>query len=51
MIAYRVPDSYDVLAIPKSWDCFTFGGWLYRKHEGGNGLVMFFREKWIGDVE
>ena len=50
MIAYRVPDSYDVITVPDSWDCFLCAGWLYRRHVNakGRGIDLFYREKWIG---
>lgn len=41
MVAFLV--DYDVLAIPASWDCFHYKGWLYRR-----GPESFYREKWIG---
>ena len=48
MIAYRVPDSYDVITVPDGWDCFKIGGWLYRRSQGNDPLFSFYREKWIG---
>lgn len=47
MITYCVPNSYDVLEIPSGWDCFTYQGWLYRKHVKG-GVETFYRDSWIG---
>lgn len=48
MIAFRVPESFDVLAIPSGWDVFQYQGWLYRRTAGVNGIYTFYREKYIG---
>lgn len=47
MIAMKAFNSYDVLAIPESWDCFVYQGWLYRR-KTTDGLSSFYREKWVG---
>lgn len=51
MIAFCVPESFDVLAIPSGWDVFQYQGWLYRRHStlrNGFSVETFYREKWIG---
>lgn len=44
MIAFRVPESFDVLWIPSAWDCFRYQGWIYRR--SSSPLKLFYREKW-----
>lgn len=50
MIAFCVPESFDVLAIPSGWDVFQYQGWLYRRRHDGGWQYTFYREKWIGQL-